>query len=121
MKAPRETDLVRAVLEYLALRRIPAWRANSGAMVVPGAGGRKRFVRFNGARGCADVLGLLPPSGRFLAVECKMPGRHPTADQQGFLDAVGAAGGLAIVVRDVADLVVALDAGFAPPCHRELI
>jgi hypothetical protein len=108
VKAPRETDLVRTVLEYLALRRIPAWRANTGAMRIAGAGGRQRFVQFN-VKGCADVLGLLPPSGRLLAVECKMPGRKTTADQQAFLDNIAAAGGLALVVRDVAELAAALD------------
>ncbi len=108
MRAPRETDLVRACLQYLALLRIPAWRINSGAMRVRGASGRERFIRFNGAKGCADVLGLLPPSGRFLAIECKMPGRSTTADQAAFLDAVRTAGGLALVVHDVAELAAAL-------------
>jgi hypothetical protein len=97
------------VLQLLALRRIPAWRANTGAMRIAGAGGRQRFVRFN-VKGCADVLGLLPPSGRLLAVECKMPGRKTTADQRAFLDNVAAAGGLALVVTDLRDLVAALDA-----------
>jgi hypothetical protein len=109
VKAGNETSLVRACLRYLSLRGIPAWRTNSGAMTVRGAGGKERFVRFNGAKGCSDLLGLLPPSGRFLAVECKMRGNKPTADQQGFLDVVAAAGGLAVVVHDVADLAEALD------------
>jgi hypothetical protein len=108
VKAPRETDLVKACLEYLRLRGVMCWRQNSGA-VTGKHRGKRRFVRFNTARGCSDVLGILP-GGRFLAVEAKLPGRKVTADQQGFLDAVRAAGGLALVVTDVAELVAALDA-----------
>ena len=108
MKAPRETDLVRVCLAYLRLRGVFAWRVNSGA-VAGEHGGKRRFVRFNGAKGCSDVLGILP-GGRFLAVETKMPGRKTTPHQQAFLDAVRAAGGLALVVRDVAELAAALDA-----------
>jgi hypothetical protein len=109
MSPPREAVILRQILDYLRLLRIPAWRANSGQMTVE-AGGRVRRVRFNGAAGCSDVLGLLPPSGRFLAVEVKRPGRKPTASQQGFLDAVTAAGGLAVCVHSVRELQAALDA-----------
>jgi hypothetical protein len=109
MKATSETDLVRNCLAYLRLRGVPAWRSNSGALRVE-RGGRRRVYRFSGARGLSDILGLLPPWGRLLAVECKRPGNRPTPDQQGFLDAVTAAGGLALVVHDVGDLAAALDA-----------
>jgi hypothetical protein len=115
VRLPRETDLVRAVLQLLALRKVPAWRANSGAMRIAGAGGRRRLVRFN-VRGCSDILAVLPPSGRLLAVECKMPGRKTTADQQAFLDNVTEAGGLAVVVRDLGELMAALDAAGRGGC-----
>jgi hypothetical protein len=95
-------------LQLLALRRIPAWRANTGAARIAGANGRRRFVRFN-VKGCADVLAVLPPSGRLLAVECKMPGRRPSADQRAFLDNIAGAGGLAVVVRDLGELMAALE------------
>src|SRR5438067_1269941 len=72
MKAPRETDIVRACLQLLQLRKVPAWRNNTGAAAFA-AGGRRRFVRF-GVAGAADVFGVLPPSGRLLAVEVKVPG-----------------------------------------------
>jgi hypothetical protein len=106
MKAPRETDLVRACLQLLRLRGVLAWRVNSGA-VAGEYRGRRRFVKFNTAKGCSDILGILP-GGRFLAVECKMPGRKTTPDQAAFLDAVRMAGGLALVVRDVRELQAAL-------------
>lgn len=105
MKAPRESALVRACLELLAARRIPAWRQNQGALRKD----RGRLVRFSGARGISDIIGILPPAGRLLAVECKMPGGRLTADQAAFLDGVRAMGGLSLVVRSVDELDRALN------------
>lgn len=102
MKKPSETALVKACLDYLRLRGIMAWRTNSGAMTVESKG-KKRFVRFNGAQGCSDVLGILP-GGMFLAVECKMPGKNPTPLQRAFLDAVVRAGGASFVIHDLGEL-----------------
>jgi hypothetical protein len=107
VKAPKETALVRACLGLLRLRGAFAWRNNSGAVVL-GQGKARRFFRA-GLVGSADILGLLPPAGRFLAVECKAGRNKPTAEQVAFLAAVEAAGGLAIVVYDVRELVQLLD------------
>jgi hypothetical protein len=107
MKAPREGDLLKACLQLLQLHRIPCWRQNAGAATF-GSGAGRRFVRFS-PPGTADILGCLPPSGRLLAVEVKRPGGRLTPAQAAFLDHVRAAGGLALVVRDVRDLQRALD------------
>jgi hypothetical protein len=104
MRAPRETDLVRACLAWLALNRIPAWRQNAGAATAT-SNGKTRYVRFCGADGVSDILGLLPPTGRMLAVECKVGKRQVTAQQAAFLAKVAEAGGLALVVRDLLELV----------------
>jgi hypothetical protein len=106
VKPPRETDLVRQCLDYLQLVKVPCWRQNTGCATY-GAGGRRRFVRF-AVEGCSDIIGLLPGSGRMLCVEVKRPGGRLTPAQAAFLDNVRAAGGLAIVVRDVEGLATAL-------------
>jgi hypothetical protein len=108
MRAAREGDLVRQCLDYLQLRKVPCWRQNSGSAMF-GAGGKRRFVRF-AVTGCADILGVLPPGGRILAVECKRPGGRLTPAQAAFLRCVAEAGGLAVVVRDLRDLQRALEA-----------
>lgn len=108
MRAPREQDLVNACLAFLQLRGIPAWRQNQGA-VAGTYSGRRRFVRFCSAKGVSDVLGILPPAGRMLAVEVKQPGRKPTPDQAAFLEQVRRAGGLGVVVHDLAELQAALE------------
>ncbi len=105
MKAPRESDILKACLQLLAMRGVVAWRHNQGAIPLEG-GGYRRFV---GARGCSDILGVLP-GGRFLACEVKRPGKKPTADQLGFLAAVNAAGGLGVWVQSVDELDRKLEA-----------
>jgi hypothetical protein len=99
VRAERETDVVRAVLTYLrVVRRWPAWRNNSGAVRLG-----KRFIRF-GEVGSADVLAVIPPAGRLLAVEAKAGGNRTTPAQAAWLQLVTDAGGLALVVRSVDDL-----------------
>jgi hypothetical protein len=93
-----ESQLVTACLEYLLVMGIPAWRNNSGATMIG-----KRFIRF-GMKGSSDILGVLPPTGRFLAVECKQPKGRTTESQDEFLDAINEAGGLGVVVRSVDEL-----------------
>lgn len=106
-KRKAETDLVRAVLEYLQLRGIPSWRNNTGAATYIDRYGKKRFVRY-GIPGGFDILGLIPPTGRFLAIECKVGKNKPTAKQIEFWDTVLDAGGLAVVAYDLDDVFDAL-------------
>ncbi|MEW6439227.1 MAG: hypothetical protein AB1508_18915 [Pseudomonadota bacterium] len=102
-----ETALVRACLHYLHIRGVVAWRANTGANTYESKGTR-RFVRF-GPKGQADIMGVMPPNGRALAIECKMRNRPTTAQQRAFLEHVRAAGGLSAVVHDVEELSAVLD------------
>jgi hypothetical protein len=60
----------------------------------------------------ADLVGIVPCgvyTGRFLACEVKRPGGKPTAAQRAFLDTVKDAGGVGVVVDDVAQLAALLD------------
>lgn len=97
-----ETDLVRACINYLNMRGIFAWRQNQGGMKAEYKG-KKRFMRFAGAKGISDIIGVLP-DGRFLAVECKVGRNKPTDDQRAFLQSVNDSGGLGIVVYDLDEL-----------------
>ena len=111
MRAERESDIQRAIVEYLGLLRWSVWRFNSGARVNPDG----RVVRFNTARGCSDLIAIAP-GGRFAAIEVKRPGNSPTALQAAWLAEVRAAGGLALVVTSVADLARQLrEEGYEAP------
>lgn len=97
IKAPKERDTQKALVAYLELRGCVVIRCNSGAVKVG-----DRFIRFNSAPGCSDLLICLP-GGRFAACEIKTARGRLTAKQAGFLDRVRAAGGIGAVVRSVAD------------------
>jgi VRR-NUC domain len=109
VETSKEADVLAGCLEYLSLRNIPHWRANSGAAHLQHRDGTSRFVRF-GVRGQSDILGILPGSGggKLLAVECKAPRGRLSPDQAAFLEMVNGAGGLGIVVRSVEELAAAL-------------
>jgi len=103
----KEQDLVNSCLEYLQIKGIPCWRQNQGAMRGTYKG-RRWFVRFTSIKGISDILGVLPPAGRLLAVEAKVRPNKPSEDQERFITMVNAAGGLALVVYDLRELVTAI-------------
>lgn len=102
MRQPSESDIQRTILDYLALLRIPAWRNNSGAVAL-GEGKSRRYVRY-GQKGSSDILGVLPPSGRLLAIEVKRPGNKPTEHQTAWLERMRAAGAVCIVATSIEDV-----------------
>jgi hypothetical protein len=97
----READILRSVLGCLQghPRVAFCWRSNTGAFKV---GDPARYVRV-GFVGQADILGMLTDA-RFLAVEVKRPGQHPTPEQHGFLENVREWGGCAFVARSMQDV-----------------
>ena len=96
-----EGAVVRAVLDYLAIRQIVAWRNNTTGVYDPTA---KRFRTNAGRNGVADILGCLP-GGRFLAVECKAGRGVLSPAQVEFQRDIVVAGGLHIVARCIEDVI----------------
>ena len=107
IRKPREQDLVNLCLQWLRLNRCMVWRQNQGGMTISGPG-KSRFMRFCHQDGISDIVGLLP-TGRFLAVECKQPGKKPTDHQAEFLREVNATGGLAVCVTNLRELATQLE------------
>ena len=107
VSAKPESKLVRACLDYLRLVGVAAWRNQSG-MVFAEHQGKRRAIRM-GAKGGADIIGCLPPNGRTLAVECKVPPNKLTPEQDAFLAAIRRAGGLAIVAESIDDVMEAIN------------
>jgi len=106
---PLEHDIQGAILRYLTLDARVAWahRFNTGAHVIEEPGQPRRFIRY-AFKGCADILGQLT-DGRFLAVECKRKGEHPTPEQAAFLAKVANNGGVSFVARCVEDAKTNID------------
>jgi len=108
----RETDTVKAIVEYLRLRGYLAWRVNTGAFKAEYKG-KTRFHRF-GVKGMSDIIGIVsstdgvhqygPLIGRFLAIEVKSAIGTPTPEQVAFLAAVVKAGGIAFLARSLDDV-----------------
>ncbi len=85
------------------------WRANSGTAWVKTAGGGARPITMN-VEGCSDLLGLVGPHGRLLAIETKGAGDKMRESQENFRAMVERLGGLYIVARSVEDVDRALEA-----------
>src|SRR3990167_1093449 len=129
-----ESEITREILRACnLLPGVTLWRVNSRVRRMPGEKGRSRLVRFGGMKGMSDLIGWRMITvtmiardqsswpGRYavwVALEVKRPGQDATAEQQAFLDAVRAAGGLAAVVPSAAEAVEALRGaahGAGPP------
>ena len=107
---PSEAEILKAIMQLLKNHpRIAAvWRQNSGTFAMQ-YGDKTRYVRANSARGMADIMGILKDRGRALAIEVKTRRGKVQPHQQGFLDSVNNAGGLAFVARSVDDVINALE------------
>ena len=79
------------------------WRQNTGSFQVAG-----RYIKFS-FRGASDLMAVMKGTAQFWAIECKSTGKKATQDQQAFLDAVVAAGGVGICVDDPKKLAEALN------------
>lgn len=80
------------------------WRNSAG---VADIGGRKQ--RFGLTRGASDLLGILAPFGRFVALEVKTPRGRLSLEQELFLDLVRKRGGFAAVVHSAEEALSALN------------
>ena len=98
MKGMKESKVLAQCLTFLRLRRVFAWRNNTGAAVA-----NKQIIHF-GLVGSSDIIGLAN-DGRFIAIECKRENGGKLSDaQQQFLDKIRQHGGVALVVHSVAEL-----------------
>ena len=96
----REKDVQRAILDYLAWKKIFHYRQNTGAMVSEYKGA-KRFMRF-GAKGSPDIVAVI--SGRYIGIECKGSNGKQSADQIIFQRDLELAGGLYVVAYSLDDI-----------------
>ncbi len=93
----KESQIVKEVLEGIHILykdKLCVWRNQSG-MVATKTG---HFMHF-GATGSADILGILRPSGRFIALECKTATGKQSPGQVQWGSKVIEMGGAYAVVR----------------------
>lgn len=65
----------------------------------------------NQGRGISDRIGILPPNGRFIAIELKSKGKKSTTtpEQLDFLKRVIESGGIGCVADSISDVTAALN------------
>ena len=99
----KETDVLKAVDRWLAIKKIQHWRINSGGL----KDSRDRLVRF-GAKGMSDYYAI-GPAGMSIWIECKRPvGGRLSEPQKEFLDCINRNGGIGIVVSSIESLELQL-------------
>lgn len=106
---PLESTVLKGCLQTCKAYRVTAWRNNTTGVYDPIT---KKFRTFTGRKGVSDILGVIPRGrnrGRFIAIECKQPGKKPSPDQESFLADVRSAGGIALVIDDPATLATELE------------
>ena len=97
---PTESQIQKAILDWLAYKNIPAWRNNTGMIILGGE--KKRAIRM-GVKGISDILGCLP-DGRILCVEVKTKKGKLTPEQEAFIEKINKLGGNAFVARSIKDV-----------------
>lgn len=93
----KESEVLTAVLEYLAVKRIFHWRNNTGAFPTVSGG----FVRF-GQKGSPDIIAVV--RGRFIGIECKSSKGKLSESQEEWKDGLEQAGGKYVVARSLDDV-----------------
>ena len=84
------------------------WRNSTGMAEHLDQHGRTFRQRYGLAVGSADLVGILAPTGRMVALEVKTARGRTTPEQDQWLALVRARGGFAAVVRTVADARAAI-------------
>lgn len=110
-----ETSLLRTVLQHATSLKARWFRNNVGRL----RDARGKYVTYGLCVGSSDIIGWTPvvvtPAmvGRtvavFTALECKVGARTTTVEQVAFLATVQAHGGIAAVVRQIADVDRAIE------------
>ena len=102
-----EQDLVNSIIDYIHLKGGVATRINSGMVLVDRRLEGKQRVFRGAPAGTSDILACV--NGRYIAIECKLPGNKPTDLQRDYLARVEEAGGFALVVSSIDDAITIID------------
>lgn len=105
MRTPEARIQAEVRLALGALPDLVMWRNSTGVAQTPDG----RSTRFGLCVGSSDLVGLLAPTGRFVAIEVKAADGRPTDDQLRFLRLVRSTGGFACIVRSAEEALLAVE------------
>lgn len=96
--APTESTIQSEIRRVVgALPYVRLWRNNTGQI----KDSRGVPVTFGLCKGSSDLIGIVAPHGRLLAIECKSPDGQVRPEQVMFIELVRKFGGVAGVARSV--------------------
>jgi hypothetical protein len=113
-----ENQVKNDILDFLNFysMHVDFWRQNNGGVYDPKTKCFRKKSKYE-RNGVADILGFFKNSGRFLAIEVKMPGRGPSKDQLSFLNSINDAGGVAFIAHGIEDV----EKNLGPPGYNKKI
>ena len=88
IRKPREKEIQASILEFLAIKKIFAYRQNSGAFI----DSAKHFYRFASINGLPDIVAII--AGKYIGIEVKAPGGKMRPAQSEFKQQLEAARGI---------------------------
>jgi len=96
----RETEIQKAILDYLKLTGVFCWRSNNAPIY-----DRRRgcYRAHNGIKGLPDICGILA-DGRFLGIEVKTEAGKLSLEQAEFQDKALGLGAVVFTARSIADV-----------------
>lgn len=94
----KESDVQRAILEWLAWKKIFHYRNNSGGF----KDANNHFYRF-GALGSPDIVCVV--DGQYVGIEVKAPQGRQSEHQKDFQQRLEAVGGRYILAHDLDDVI----------------
>jgi hypothetical protein len=108
-----EADTQRAILQYLALKKIWHRRFNVGAARLPGKGGRERLVQF-GSPGLPDIMARTARS--IIWIEVKSSIGTQSDAQRAWQEDAEAFGDTYILARSLDDVRVLFEGKYVHAC-----
>ena len=102
-KEPTEKEIENSILDYLQTQDGFFWKNQSVGIYDPIKKTFRRPGKFH-VNGVADILGLIPPSGKLVAIEVKRRKGKTTKAQDDFLQVVSDNGGESFVARSIEDV-----------------
>lgn len=97
-----ESAIVRDCIMHLTMFDFTVWRNNAGTALRESAKGKQYRIRLS-PEGTPDIIGFAP-SGRFVAIECKVPGGHVRPRQKDFIERAVECGCYACIAYSSADI-----------------
>ena len=92
----KASELTNQIIDYLYRNNCYAWKSTSTGLYDD----KLQRFRMASKKGVSDILAVLPPSGRLIAIEVKIGRDRMRPEQIGFFRNIEHIGGLTFVAKD---------------------